>query len=183
MNISKHARKRWPERGNPDAAPEDIDQEIISAFDQAVIVHEEEEEGGLMQYRVYRDILFIYDLHSDKLVTLVNIDFGFSPEINLEICRLQVEKVLDLQNKIAEEEAAVKKLHEEIDNKLLAVAGDIAELERKLEAAKAAERRLNQQKHEAIKGLEAVKAEHANEFSKLKYSIRYRVNALKVKPA
>lgn len=183
MNISKHARKRWPERGNPDVAPENIEQEIISAFDRAVIVYEEEEEDGLMQYRVYRDILFVYNLHSDKLITLVNIDFGFSPEINLEICRLQVEKVLYLQKKITEEEAAIKKLCEEIDYRLLAVIGDIAELERKLEAEKAAERRLNQQKIEISKGLEAMRAELANEFSKLKYSIRYRADALKMRHA
>lgn len=181
MIITKHARKRWPERANPDASPEDMDGEIYAAFDQATIIHEEDENEEIIQYRVKDNILFIYSTKNDKLITLVEIDFGFSPEVNLVICKHQVERILDLKARIESEEAAAALQQEEIDHRLLAVAGDIAELELKLQAHKAAEDRLKQQKVELAKALEAMKSEFMNEFSRLKYSIRYRVGTSRMK--
>lgn len=183
MIIGKHARKRWIERVNPNAAsmaPEEVDAEIQAAFNQAAVVHEEE-NGESVQYRVKDDIFFIYNLAADKLITLVDIDFGFSPEVNLTICRVQTKRVVELKEKIAAETALVEMSCEEVDHKLLAVDDEITELEARLEAARATRGRLEQQKAEKSKGLEALKAEFACEFNRLKYSIRYRVESQKGK--
>lgn len=181
MNITSHARKRWLERRNPGAIPEDIDQEISASFELATVVHEEEEkEKGRIQYRVKDDILFVYSVPGEKLVTVISIDYGFDPEINLDLCKRQTQLVLDLKKRISAEEILVEKLRGEIDNRLKAVAGDIAELTARLEAAQAAERRLEQQKVEAARELEALRAKFANEFARLKYSIRYRVDYDKI---
>jgi len=182
--IGKHPRKRWIERVNPGAAsmvPEELDTEIQAAFDKAAVVHEEEENGEQIQYRVLDDIFFIYNIAADKLITLVDIDFGFSPEVNLTICRVQTERVLGLKERIAAETKQVELSCADIDHKLLAVDDEIAELDARLAAARATRGRLELQKAEKSKGLEALKAEFASDFNRLKYSIRYRVESQKGK--
>lgn len=181
--FTPHAVKRWRERVNPEAGEDQAVEEMQKVFEQAVMVFEEVEEGGLVRYLVKDDILFVYDVTTNKVATVIDIDFGFSQEINRRLARMQTEYVLQLAKRIAENRAATEKRLAGLDNSISVSEGEIKSLEAKLEAVRATQRKLLQTKEELIKEQEALRKDYEAEFMRLKYSVNYRMETLKDKYA
>jgi len=183
VNVSKHAVKRWRERVNPDAGEEQAAAEIERALREGTVVWEENEEGVMTQYVVHGDTMLIHAPEMGTVVTTIKVDFGFSEEINRELCRMQVEHILELGRRVKEEGARLAEAEREFDRELALIDSEIAGLEARLEAARAAQRRVAHVREEARRRYEALKKEHEREFHKLKYSVGYRLEALREKHA
>ncbi|MEW6423155.1 MAG: hypothetical protein AB1523_00165 [Bacillota bacterium] len=177
MEISGHARERWLERFNPNA--QDPDGEILEAISQAVEIFREDD--GTISYLVKDNMLFVHDLRKNRLATVVDIVFGFDPEINLEICRMQIARVLKVKEELESLEDFVRCETEEIDHEVAQIDDEIKKARSELDAKEAHKRTLICAKEKLIKEQEAKRAEYLSEVNKLRYSINYRLEMLKQK--
>lgn len=179
MKVSEHARQRWLERINPDAR--DVDGEIMEAKKQAVEFFREKEGGKLIGYAIKDDILFIYELGEDVLLTVIDVNFGFSPEINRQICKMQIERILSVKDELEAEEDYVRSEMEGIDGDLILIEAEIRKIRADLEAKEAGKARLLSHKDALMKELEKKQEEYLNEVNKIRYSINYRIEGIKLK--
>lgn len=178
MKISEHARERWRERFNPEAG--DVDGEIREAFAKAVEIFREDGERTV-SYAVKDNILFVRDAEEDVMVTVVDIVFGFEPGIDREICRMQLKRIEEMKEAIANLEDFCRTEGEGLDSDIFVVEEEIKKLKAELTAMEARKARFLCQKEVWSRELEAKKAEYLKEVNKLRYSINYRLEMMKEK--
>ncbi|NHM25439.1 MULTISPECIES: hypothetical protein [Desulfofundulus] len=173
MEVSKHALKRWRERVNPDAGPERAQSEMLKGLEQAIRVYDELDNA----YFIKDNILFI--VKDEVVVTVVNLDFGFSEDINRVICRMQTERLLELKKKLEEAQEQAQQHISAINDRLAVLDSEKAEVEARLQEICSKRRKLELAREEVEKGLEALRKQYAAEFSKLKYSLDFRLETVR----
>ncbi len=179
MKISEHARQRWLERINPDAR--DVDNEILEARKQAVEFFREEDANKLIAYALKDNILFIHELKEDVLVTVIDVDFGFSQEINKQICSMQLNRILAAREELSAEEDFVRCETEGIDTDLVLIEEEIKKIKADLEVKEAAKNRLLSHKEALLKDLQVKLRGYLCEVDRIRYSISYRIENIKLK--
>lgn len=172
MKIPKHAKKRYLERINPSS--QDPDKEIFEEHAQAVLVKEETVDNETVQYSVKDEALYIYNKTRDLMITIVDIDFGFSGTVNLELCRLQLKRVLELKERFEIEENRAAGADVELCRNLEVLDSEISQLEAQIEAVKSSRDRIVTTRIEVSKALEAMRQEYIYEANKIIYSTDFR---------
>ncbi|GBF34120.1 hypothetical protein DCCM_3232 [Desulfocucumis palustris] len=181
MNITRHAKKRYRERINSDT--ENIEQEIIDCYEKAVAVYEEGVNGDSKEFLVHENVLFVYTPVTDTIITVIDINFGFSESVNMELCRLQLERVLSLKERLSSEKSKASKVYEKFDKKITVIDGEIDLLQKKLEAIQAKRELILASKTKIFKNVQSTEKEYIAEAKRLVYSTSFRVEELNVKHA
>jgi len=159
VKVTEHAKQQWIKRFNPES--QDPEKEIEQAVAAAVEIYEEEDTGNKYEsparIMVKDNILCVCLKEEDVVVTVIDINFGFSPEINLEVCKMQTERILKVKEELSGLEEYVQ-----------------------MEAAKTEAKEFTiskccDEKDALMKRLEAKRAEYIAETNKLRYSINYRL--------
>ena len=178
--VSNHAKERWIKRFNPKAKNMgNVGEEIMNSKNRAIeILTVEECPGKMMEYSVKDNMLFVVDLSQGVVVTVVDIVFGFGEEIDREICRLQVEKILRLKEELASEEDFVAVQIKGLDEEMVVLEGELEKAREEVIKREDLKTKLREEKKKHMKERDTKRKEYEKEVNKLRYSINYRLEMI-----
>jgi hypothetical protein len=174
---TKHARKRWQERVNPNVDESIIDQEIVAALNRADYIWADSEGN---HHYVDKDELIQYVCNpvNHKIITIVRIDYGFPEDLNHTITKDLIDRVRQKIEVLAVIEENQQKQRDKNATAKARLQNQIDELEAKINAIEAKEKEI-----EAIEArMDADLASEKKEYDSLAYSlvwsIAYRTDKL-----
>jgi len=165
--ASEHAYDRWKEYGGRIY--------ILDAFAKATYIGNDFHKSQEAEYYIWEDKIFVYAYQTNIIITVINVNYNLSSEINKVVINKQTKLVLKLLEKVDVAKARLALNERESTRKLSYIEDQILVHERKIEALRHSRNAIHEEVSRYKKETEAAIKDHSSELSRLYFSIDYRV--------
>jgi hypothetical protein len=180
MHLTDHLYMRWEERFPDDLegkTDEEKEEFIRKTIAQSYPIYTQREQGSpdviLFLYKDYRIVLVCEN--TNTAITVFPTDYNHTPDIDKMISNQLFKKIVEIDNKIAEQRKELDQSIVQIDKDISATDEQLKVLQRQMDQLKTKRSRLTAQREELLKSFDVLLGERDSIGKQLAYSVTYRL--------